>query len=714
MLKIIIIGLIGLSSLFVGNYYNSFETTEKEQAIVYTVKSMVDYVHFSTKKMNDDFSKQFYQDYINNLDGLKRFLTQEDIDKLKFYENDLDDQILEQNLEFFDLSYELINKGIEKSKGFYSELLDEPFDFSIDQKIELDPEKRKWVKNTEEMKVQWREFFKYDVLIRVANKIEEQKKNEVSDSTKEIKTFEEIEKESRDKVKKSYKDMYKRMDKIERADRFEIYVNSFSNLFDPHTQYFSPKEKEDFDIRMGGKLEGIGARLQTDDEYTKIITIIPGGPAWKDKRLEPNDLILKVAQGDSDDFVDLVGMRIDKVVTYIRGKKGTKVRLEIKKSDATIKIIEIIRDEVIIDAGKAKSVIVGYNKNQDTIKSEPSIIEDNIGFIRLPSFYADFSSKDGNGCSKDIKKELEKLKDKNVKGIILDLRYNGGGSLKDVITMAGFFIEKGPIVQVKPGKEKPYVHSDDDKSVVYDGPLVIMVNEMSASASEILAAALQDYKRAIILGSKETFGKGTVQRFYNLDNMIRGSSDVKPLGDLKVTTQKFYRINGGSTQLKGVESDIVLPDRYKFMEVGEREYDHALSWDKISPLTYDQNAYKLTKTDEIVKRSLLRTISDSAFIYIEQNAKKIKEYSDNTLVSLNMNDYKKWNEIRKQDDDFFKSKLYKTIPEIEVNNLEVDMPHIQMDSSRIGRNEDWLKNIKKDQYIKEAVLVVRDIIELEG
>ncbi len=725
MIKGIIIGILGIASFLLSNNYNKFDTTEKEQAIIYTVQAMVDYVHFSPKKIDDDFSKQFYADYIKNLDGMKRFLTQEDIDKLKQYETNLDDEILHQNLEFFDLSNTLINNAIDKTENFYEELLDKPFDFSADDEVELAPEKRTWAQDDAELKEQWRKFFKYDVLVRVTNKLEEQKKQaKDSTETKEIKTFAELEKESREKVKERYKDVFKRFGKIERADRFEVYVNSFANLFDPHTEYFSPKDKEDFDIRMGGKLEGIGARLQTDGDFTKIINIIPGGPAWKGKELEENDLILKVAQENSDEYVDLTGMRIDKVVTYIRGKKGTKVKLEVKKPDGTIKVIEITRDEVIIEEGKAKSAIVGYKINDKDneiaslngnppVSTDSMTVIDNIGFIRLPSFYSDFKSRDGENCSKDIKKELSKLKDKHVKGIILDLRSNGGGSLRDVITMGGFFIKDGPIVQVKPGKEEPYVHSDNDRSVEYDGPLVILVNEMSASASEILAAAMQDYKRAVIVGSKATFGKGTVQRFFDLDNIRRISDDIKPLGNLKVTTQKFYRINGGSTQLKGVESDIVLPDRYQYMDVGERDYDHALPWDKIPSLDYSQNVFRLNHLDEIVNRSQERIEKDSAFIYINENARKIKEYSDKTLVPINIDKYNQWKETRKKEDEHFKGKLNTVIPGISVKNLEVDLLHIQMDSSRIGRNENWLKNIKKDQNVKEAILVIKDILDLE-
>ncbi|HEB62757.1 MAG TPA: tail-specific protease, partial [Bacteroidetes bacterium] len=655
MLKGLIVGLVAMVALFFGNQYKSFNSGEQEKAIVYTVKNMLDYVHFSPQKLNDDFSQKIYEKYLNDIDGLKRFLTKEDIARLEPYKYQLDDQLRESNLEFFDLSYNIINASIDKVRNYYKEILDTPFKFDTDEKLELDPEKRTWPENDNELKEVWRKFLKYEVLTRVASKLEDQEKSK-SDTVK-ILSFEEIEKDSRSKVLKIYNDMFDRIKKLRRSDRFEVYINAFANLEDPHTEYFSPKDKEDFDIRMGGKLEGIGARLQADGDFTKVVSIIPGGPAWKGKELEPKDLILKVAQGDSEDFVDLTGMRLDDVVRLIRGKKGTKVRLEVKKPDATIEIIEIIRDEVIIEETKAKSIIVGLKNEIDS-----------IGFIRLPSFYSDFKS-DGNNCADDIKKELNKLNDKNVKGIILDLRYNGGGSLRDVIKIAGYFIEQGPVVQVKPGKEKPFIHKDNDIDVVYNGPLVILVNEMSASASEIMAAAMQDYDRAIIIGSKATFGKGTVQRFFDLDNMIRGADDVKPLGNLKVTTQKFYRINGGSTQLKGVESDIVLPDNYMYMDVGEREYKNAMPWDKIANLDYSQNVFVLNKKDEIINRSKKRIEQDTVFTYIKENAMRMKLYSDSTLVSLNLDTFKKQKDERKKKDDFYKKRLNNEIPSMIVENL---------------------------------------------
>lgn len=699
MIKGLIIGFIGLLAVIIGNKTISIENPEKEKAIVKNVKDALDIVHFSPQKLNDDFSVRFFDEYLKNLDGAKRFFTQEDIKALEAYRFDLDDQILNYDLTFFNLSDKLMDNAFTKSRSFYAALLEKPFKFESNETLEMDPEKRSWAKDDDELKDLWRKIFKYEVLTRVHTDLENQKKSTKQDSIN--KTFSQLEKEARERVLKIYDDMFDRLKKVKREDRFEQYVNAFSNLYDPHTEYFSAKEKQDFDIQMQGKLEGIGARLQNDKEYTKIVEIIPGGPAWKHKELKANDLILRVAQEDSDQFVDLTGMRIDDVVTLIRGKKGTKVKLEIKKPDGITKIIQLTREEVIIDETKAKSVIVSEGN------------EEEIGFIRLPSFYSEFKA-DGNDCADDIKTEIEKLKAKNVKGIILDLRYNGGGSLPDVIKIAGYFIEKGPIVQVKQTNEKPYVHNDTDSDVLYNGPLVILVNEMSASASEIMAAAMQDYNRGIVLGSKATFGKGTVQRFFDLDNMMTfKSGSLKDLGNIKITTQKFYRINGGSTQLKGVESDIELPDNYMYMEVGEREFTNAMPWDRINPLTYKQDIWNISSKNDIINRSKARIKSDSIFVKVDENAKILKEYSDKTLVSLNLKKFSEDSKKRIELDEYFKKHLDREIASIKVKNLEVDLADIKMDSSRIARNDEWLKNIKKDFQLKEAIAVIKDLNELK-
>ncbi|MEO1715046.1 MAG: S41 family peptidase, partial [Bacteroidota bacterium] len=377
-------------------------------------------------------------------------------------------------------------------------------------------------------------------------------------------------------VLKTFDDWYERLEKRKRSDYLSIYINSITNVFDPHTSYFEPIEKQNFDINMSGKLEGIGARLQSDGNYTKITSVIVGGPAWKQGDLKENDKIMKVAQ-DGEDPIDVTGMQLDDVVSQIRGEKGTKVILTVKKIDGSIADIEIVRDVVILEEGFAKSLIL-----HTTAKEK-------VGFISLPRFYDDFYDEEGRSCARDVATEIDKLKKENVRGIILDLRNNGGGSLRDVVTMSGFFIEKGPIVQVKARGRSPEVLEDNDPSVKWDGHLIVMVNQFSASASEILAAALQDYERAVIVGSTSTFGKGTVQRFYNLDRAIPGYSELKPFGEIKLTTQKFYRIDGGSTQLKGVTPDIILPDMYSYIETGEKEQEYPMNWTQIAPVPHEQN-----------------------------------------------------------------------------------------------------------------------------
>ena len=359
---------------------------------------------------------------------------------------------------------------------------------------------------------------------------------------------------------------------LDREDWFSIYLNVIAERFDPHTSYFAPEEKEKFDVSMSGKFFGIGARLQKKNDYVEITELISGGPAWRNKELEAGDLILKVAQGNGQP-VDIGGMKLDEVVKKIKGPKGTEVRLTVKKVDGSVKVIKIVREEVEIEETYAKSSVVNKDGNL-------------FGVIYLPKFYIDFENKDSRDAAKDVALEVDRLKKQGVQGIALDLRDNGGGSLKTVIDIAGLFIEKGPVVQVKSAGKSKEVLSDTDSKIQWDGPLVIMINNFSASASEILAAAIQDYNRGIIIGSTQSYGKGTVQNVIDLNQFVRNNS-MGDLGAFKMTTQKFYRINGGSTQLKGVSSDDVMPDKYSYIKIGERDADNAMPWDKIDPAPYN-------------------------------------------------------------------------------------------------------------------------------
>ena len=667
---------------------------DKEVAIDQIVMQSLNTSHYAPKEVNDDFSEKVFKLYIQRLDYNKKFLIQDDINELKKLENSIDEDITTSRFTFFDKSLELLNKRIDESQAYYKEILDKPFDFTKDETLELDAEKLNFAKNKDALKEDWRKYLKYQTLSRIAEMMESQEKAKEKSDTVKIKSKEELEIAARKKVLKSNEDWFKRIKKLDRDDRIAVYFNSITGIYDPHTEFFPPKEKANFDIGMSGQLEGIGAQLQEKDGAIKVSSIVPGSASYRQGQLKPGDIILKVAQGEAEP-VDVTDMRLDDAVQLIRGKKGTEVRLTIKKPDASTVIIAITRDIVVIEETYAQSVILKGKKN--------------IGYIKLPTFYADFNGNGGRSCSVDMKKELQKLKEENVDGIILDLRYNGGGSLPDVVKMAGLFIDKGPIVQVKSKTGTPQVMDDNDPAIVYDGPLTVMVNSNSASASEIMAAAIQDYKRGVIVGtSPSTFGKGTVQRFFNLDDYVPAQySNIKPLGQVKITTQKFYRINGGATQLKGVIPDIILPDPYYLLDQGEKEQDYPMTWDEIPPANYValNPGYSI---DKLKAKSEARLKSNPGFTILENAAKRFKKQKDSTVISLNFENYiaeqKRYKAESKKMDD-----LDKEIPGIEIAALKTDAITIGADTSKANKAKDWYKSIKKDIYLSETIAIMNDM-----
>ena len=668
---------------------------DREKLIIKLVMGLLEARHFQEHDIDDAFSRQVFKTYMKRLDGGKRFITLGEYDLMDDYEESIDDAILEPDLEFFELSYELINEGVKRVKGMYPEILSRPFDFTIDEDIELDGDKLEYAKDEAELLERWKIYLKYETLTRLATKMDEQEEEEVSEGG--MKSMAELESEARKDVGKMMDDWFQRLDEVRRSDRFETYLNSVTSTFDPHTGYFNPKRKDDFDITMSQRLEGIGARLQRSGSYTKVTSVVPGGPAWKQGDLQAGDVIHAVSQ-EHEDPVDINGMHIDDVVGMIRGDKGTNVTLTVKKVDGDMLDITILRDEVLLDQGLAQSILLEY----------PGKV-DKLGYIKLPRFYADFENPDGRSCAEDVALEIEKLKAQNVEGIILDLRNNGGGSLADVVEMSGLFIKGGPIVQVKSREKDPYVFRDKDDEVRYSGPLIVMVNNYSASASEILAAAMQDYRRAVIVGSSSTFGKGTVQRFYDLDRAIRSHSDFKPLGQLKMTMQKFYRIDGGSTQLRGVEPDIVLPDRYSKIDMGEKELEHPMPWTEISKVDYKQDVVDLSSLSEIEKLSQNRINSSPVFQKIEDNADRVKRIRETSEYSLNFDDYQSAEKARDEETKLYRN-MFEEIEGLVVSNLPENMEYIQLDSTRISRNEAWMESIKKDVYIDECMSIMKDMI----
>jgi carboxyl-terminal processing protease len=672
---------------------------DKEAVLLKNIVDLMSQMHYAPQQFNDDLSKKVYKLYLNRADAGRRFLTQQDVDQLKPFELQLDEALKTQDFTFFNKSVQLLDAGMVKAETYAQEALKQQWDFTKEERIELDGDKKPYAKDDTELKDMWRRMVKYEVLTRLVAKIEEREKSKES---VEGKSDGELQRKAIEEVTKTYTDYFKRIKKIKRTDRLSTYVNALANVFDPHTEYFEPIEKQSFDISMSGRLIGIGATLQSDieSEYTKVSSIVIGGPAFKQGELKEGDLIVKVAQGDKEG-VDIVGMDINEVVSMIRGKENTEVRLTVKaKADGKTKVVAIIREEVIISEGYAKSLVIQATKESER-----------IGYIKLPKFYADFDKEDGHQCAEDIEIELEKLKKQNVKGIILDLRNNGGGSLRDVVKMSGYFVEEGPIVQVKDRRNAPEVLSDTDPSVQYTGPLVVMVNEFSASASEILAAAMQDYGRAIIVGST-TYGKGSVQRFYDLDRMVPGNSDIKPLGQIKMTMQKFFRINGGSTQLEGVKPDITLPDNYSEINVGEKDNDYPMPYTRISEVKYNQAVVDLKKLPKIAEYSKKRTEKNETFKLITENAKRIKEQREKSEYSLSLKEYRA-NDAKTRESGKKFENMMKPIDGFFAENLQEDLTILNSsgDSSKIIRNTEWLKDVKKDLHLFETTMIMKDMIQ---
>jgi len=691
------VGIVGL--VIFTEALNPFQkpdpNPQKEAALMQALLQGLNRLHFQPKVLDDGFSKEVYSLYLKDIDNSKRYLTKADVEQLKQFELQLDDQANAGTFQFFDLSMQLFDQSLPKTQNWYREILGKPMDFSKNDLLEADGKKLEWAKDDAELRARWEKWMKFEVLSRI---VEEEQKQEKADFKGERKTFAQLEEEMRKKVLDTYDKRQKQIMKMDRTRRLETYLNAITNVFDPHTGYYSPREKENFDIQMSGKLEGIGARLQSDGEKTTVTEIVPGGPAWKEGTLQPKDVIMKVAQGATDaESVDVMGWEIDDVVAKIRGSKGSKVTLTIRKADGLVKTITITRDVVIMEEGFAKSLMLNSGENQDK-----------VGYIYLPKFYADFTPQGVTSCAADVAKEVEKLKKENAKGIILDLRGNGGGSLRDVVQMSGLFIENGPIVQVKSRTKTPEIMSDNDPRVQWGGPLIVMVNGFSASASEILAAAMQDYGRAVIVGSTSTYGKGTVQRFVDLDNAT-GDDSVKPLGEMKLTIQKFYRITGKTTQLDGVTPDIVLPDFYNFIDIGERENDYPLASTTIDAVPFKQNTYRIGNLDKLKTDSEARVASDATFKKVNDNAVRLRKQRDQSQYPLQVEKFRSWNKRQDQDAEQFEN-LFLPINGFVLENLAADMPQIQSDTSRTARNEDWLKDKKKDVQLYESFRIMQDMI----
>ncbi len=667
------------------------EDPEKDKLLLELLTFVLEKGHYSPVEINDDFSKKVYAKYLDGIDPTKRFFLQSDIDEFSKYETQIDDMIKNKDLTFFNLTNSRLLQRMEESRAIYKDILDKPFDFNANESINVDYEKLPYVKNKKELTDRWRKQLKLQALSSITDKqtLEEDKKTK--DAAYQAKSFDEIEKEVRENSLKSLNEYFDFIqDELDRNDWFSIFLNSIVERFDPHTFYFSPEDKEKFDVSMSGTFQGIGARLQKKNDAVEVSELISGGPAWRGKELEAGDLILKVGQG-KEEPIDVAGMRLDDVVKKIKGPKGTEVRLTVKKVDGSLKVISIIRDEVETEETFAKSSVVEKDGKK-------------FGIIYLPKFYISFENKQNRDAFKDVAIEIERLKEQNVDGIVMDLRDNGGGSLETVVKMVGLFIPEGPVVQVKAPGRNPEILPDPDKKVQYDGPLVVMINNFSASASEIFAAAIQDYKRGIVVGSKHSYGKGTVQNVIDLNQFVRGSS-YGDLGALKTTIQKFYRINGGSTQREGVKSDIVFPDRFSYLDMGERDEESALPWDKIEPAKYNPMNVNY---ENIIANSKRRIESNPNFKLIDENAKWIFERKDENVFSLNLNEFKKQMDIADT-----KIKKFKAISDynnkLQFQSLPNEVALFEKDTLLKQKRERWHEDLQKDVYVDETLNIISEM-----
>lgn len=668
----------------------------KYERILRNLGEMLSQGHYSPKNINDDFSKVIFKKYLEDLDRDKNIFLASDIQELKKYETKIDDEINGGALQFFPAISAVYQKRMTEVSGIYEGLLAKPFDFSTNETIALDPEKNNYAATPAERTDAWRKKLKYLTLERYADLLDLREKNKGTEGFK-VKTDAELETEAREKVKKTIHDMFDRLkNKFTEEERFNLLVNTISSTMDPHTNFFPPVDKRYFDEQMSGRFFGIGAQLQETPEGTiKIISIVAGSPAWKSGELEEGDIIMKVGQG-SQEPVDLSGFDITDAVKVIRGAKGTEVKLTVKKKEGSLKVVSLVRDEIVQDEGFARSLVVKEGDKR-------------IGYIFLKDFYADFERADGAKSAVDVGKEIVKLKEANVDGIVMDLRNNGGGSLYDVIQIVGYFIPDGPVVQVKDRDGKPKVLPDRDKSVLYDGPLAVMVNEYSASASEIFAAAIQDYKRGVIIGSTSTYGKGTVQRNIGLDfssGMLNPNSD---LGSVKLTLQKFYRINGGSTQLRGVASDIVIPDVLETAKVREKDNPDALPWDEIAKADY--TAWKQPVDVASLKaKSEARVKAHTAFETIRKNGEWLGAKNDEKTASLNLTQYRAQQKmIREKVKEIEGVNKLKTPLELEAHASVMEA--LSADKNKLENYKKWMKLLSEDIYLEEAVQVMNDMVK---
>ncbi len=644
--------------------------------------------HYSQKPTDDNLSQTAFDLYLKQLDFQKRFLLQDDIDKLAPFKSQIDDAIRRGRLELPATGRNIINRRIKQVQTITTDIFAVKIATDVVENTETDPEKFEYVTNLSQLSERWRKIIKLQILNRYISLREDEVGVDDNGSLLPVDGEQETKLllQAKEKVSKTTNNLLKRMLEETPQDHYDRYLNAISRAFDPHTSYLPPTSKEDFDIQMSGSLEGIGATLREEDGYIKVVRVIPGSAAARQGQLGADDIILKVSEG-ANESVDITDTRIRDAVALIRGKKGTEVRLTVKKPDGSKQVIPIIRDVVEIKETFVKGTTISDADN-----------DQQFGYIKIPSFYRDYSGKTDRNCTDDLRKELKKLDKKDISGLILDLRNNGGGSLGDAVSVTGLFIKTGPVVQIRDGSGKIRVMSDEDRSVEYSGPMIVLVNRFSASASEIVAGALQDYGRALVVGDDHTHGKGTVQALLDLDRFVnlRGMSKYMPLGAVKVTIQKFYRISGESTQEKGVSPDIILPSRLDGLESGEKYLDNALPWDHIATAEYNNWQNSVSNIAELQKQSSARIKTDKDFIEIVSSADKAQKRREDSHQSLLLEDLLQERDQLRNERDKIKG-------------------HGLMATDDDDKKEKTLdEKIADDPYIDEGVILLQGLLGYAG
>lgn len=675
---------------------------EKMSTIMVSVKNTLSYLHYSPKPINDAYSEEVYKHFFESVDASKRYFLQSDMNEFSKHRTKLDDYLNQGHLTFYKLTVDRLYQRVDEIDKITQDILSKPINLEEDETLILEPKLKKYPANSKELSEEWKKYIKYNILqemesLTAKEEMQKEKKDSVQkfqlkDTIKlEILTPEQKRIKATAEVKDLVTDTFRRFKKRNKMDWFTVYMNAYTEVFDPHTNYYSPKNKEDFDTQFTGKVIGIGAIIQEKKGYLYLGALTIGAPAWKSKQLSEGDKILKVRSKPNEDPVNVVGMLSDEAVRLIRGEKGTKVTLTVEKKDKTIKEVTLIREEVAIEDTFARSIIV---HSADGKK---------YGFINLPSFNADFEDSKGRNASDDIKNELIKLKAQNVEGIILDLRNNGGGSLTEVGDIMGLFMNAGPYVQVKDGNGKIQTLKNKTNAPLWTGPLVIMQNELSASASEILAGAMQDYGRAVIIGSPQSFGKGTVQTFVDLNRFLNTNDDF---GSLKLTIQKFYRITGESTQRKGIESDIKMKDFFTYAEIGERYDEYALPWDKIPAVAYQPVNY--FSVAALQKRVETRLLNNKTYQLVQESAQWKENLDKEESISLKLSKFNEVMKIRKAQIEKFKA-LDKFNNGLKFTLNPDEVIRAKKDEAFAKKSENWVKNLKRDLYLQEAVTVIGEI-----